>query len=582
VFYDTLPGGGGRISNQSDLYSVGINASSLSGRVWFDSNNDGIYDGTASGISGVSMQLVGTDHLGNNVNLNTTTAPDGLYTFSNLRPGTYSIYETQPGAYFDGKDKLGSLGGILGSGSVNGTLGNDQVTSITIGLDSQATGTKYDFGELVPASLAGMVFDDRDNNGLVGGSEAGIASVTVTLTGTDDLGNAVSKSTTTNSGGAYSFANLRPSNGTGYTITETQPAAYFDGKDVIGTPGGTSGNDVFSNIVLNSGVNGINNNFGELVPASLSGMVFDDRNNNGLVDSEVGIGSVTVTLTGTDDLGNTVNKLTTTNAGGSYSFTNLRPSNGAGYSIAETQPSGYLDGKDVIGTPGGTTANDLYSAIVLNSGVNGLNNNFGELAPASLAGYVYHDLNDDGAYDGAASGLAGVTVTLTGKDDLGATVNINSTTVANGSYAFNNLRPSNAAGYTITETQPSGYLDGKDTLGTPGGVTSNDTFSSVVLNAGVNGTNNNFGELLSASIAGRVFRDVNNDETFNPATESGIGSVTVTLTGTNDFGNSVNISLVTQPDGTYSFVGSCLFSLKLVFLIFRYWNRFRGWTPKMT
>jgi hypothetical protein len=27
---------------------------------------------------------------------------------------------------------------------------------------------------------------------------------------------------------------------------------------------------------------------------------------------------------------------------------------------------------------------------------------------------------------------------------------------------------------------------------------------------------------------------------------------------------------------------SCLFSLKLVFLIFRYWNRFRGWTPKMT
>ena len=28
--------------------------------------------------------------------------------------------------------------------------------------------------------------------------------------------------------------------------------------------------------------------------------------------------------------------------------------------------------------------------------------------------------------------------------------------------------------------------------------------------------------------------------------------------------------------------GSCLFSVKLVFVFFRYWNRFREWTPKMT
>ena len=40
-----------------------------------------------------------------------------------------------------------------------------------------------------------------------------------------------------------------PAAGT-YTITETQPAGYTDGKDTIGTPGGTVGNDAFSNIVL--------------------------------------------------------------------------------------------------------------------------------------------------------------------------------------------------------------------------------------------------------------------------------------------------------------------------------------------
>ena len=67
----------------------------------------------------------------------------------------------------------------------------------------------------------------------------------------------MSTTTTTAADGSYSFGTLRP--GT-YTITETQPAGFLDGKDTIGTPGGTTGNDVFSNIVLNEGVNGTNNN----------------------------------------------------------------------------------------------------------------------------------------------------------------------------------------------------------------------------------------------------------------------------------------------------------------------------------
>src|SRR5260221_2122291 len=41
-------------------------------------------------------------------------------------------------------------------------------------------------------------------------------------------------------------------------------------------------------------------------------------------------------------------------------FTNLRPGT---YTLTETQPAGFLDGKDMIGTPGGTTANDVFSAI---------------------------------------------------------------------------------------------------------------------------------------------------------------------------------------------------------------------------
>ena len=102
----------------------------------------------------------------------------------------------------------------------------------------------------------------------------------------------------------------------------------------------------------------------------------------------------------------------------------------------ETQPAGFLDGKDTIGTPGGTTTDDKFSAIVLNSNVNGTENNFGEVKSASLSGYVYSDLNNDGSRTGEL-GIAGATVTLTWYfDDLGAPVNSIATTNASGYYEF--------------------------------------------------------------------------------------------------------------------------------------------------
>ena len=63
----------------------------------------------------------------------------------------------------------------------------------------------------------------------------GIANVAVELSGTDDLGDPVTASTTTDGSGDYSFTGLRP--GT-YTVTETQPAGYGDGAESAGSTGG--------------------------------------------------------------------------------------------------------------------------------------------------------------------------------------------------------------------------------------------------------------------------------------------------------------------------------------------------------
>lgn len=113
-----------------------------------------------------------------------------------------------------------------------------------------------------------------------------------------------------------------------------------------------------------------------LAPASLSGVVIEDFNNDGLVDfGEHAIFAVPITLAGTDDLGHSVSQSSTTDADGAYMFLNLRPGK---YTITETQPVGYAQGIDSVGTAGGSlTATDQFF-VELSEGINGINYNYGE------------------------------------------------------------------------------------------------------------------------------------------------------------------------------------------------------------
>jgi uncharacterized delta-60 repeat protein len=118
------------------------------------------------------------------------------------------------------------------------------------------------------------------------------------------------------------------------------------------------------------------------------------------------------------------------------------------------------------------------------------------LAPSSLSGVVWEDFNDDGQVDFGEQGISGVTITLTGKDFLGNAVSLSQETDSDGAYVFLNLMPGT---YTLTETQPAGYLQGIDSVGTAGGsLVATDQFS-VPLGQGVNGLNYNFGEQPAAT-----------------------------------------------------------------------------------
>ena len=103
-----------------------------------------------------------------------------------------------------------------------------------------------------------------------------------------------------------------------------------------------------------------------------------------------------------------------------------------------------------------------------------------------MTGTVYRDANNNGAIDLGEQPIAGVKVTAT----AGSTTQTVVTDVY-GVYTFDNLP---AGTYTLLESQPSDYTDGKDTLGNKGGILSNDKFSGIILGAGVAGTGKTLSE----------------------------------------------------------------------------------------
>lgn len=521
----------------------------LAGVVYRDLNNDGTQAGAGeTGIAGVALALSGTDDLGGAVSLTTSTAADGSYSFGPLRPGTYTVTETQPASFLPGRATPGTGTAAAGTAAADGN------SIATVTLATGQAGVAFNFGELPPTGISGFVYVDSNRNGSRdGGETAGIADVSVTLTGTDDHGTAVNLTTTTDASGAYHFDNLRPGS---YTVTETQPPAWDDGGDSVGvvggTPRGTLGNDSVSAITLAAGESGSGYNFGEL-GQGLGGFVYVDSNGNGARDaSEPGIAGVTLTAT---PLGGGAAVTISTDGSGAYLFADLPAGS---WRIDETQPADYLDGGDSVGSLGGSLAgNDRITTIPLGVAQVGTNYNFGERA-GRVAGSVYVDGNGNGngVRDAGEPGIAGVSVSLAGADVHGTAVSLTAITDASGGYLFNDLLPSNGAGYTLTEIQPSAYADGLEhpgNLGGSAGAAGTSTIGGIALAAGGQGSAYDFGE-LTGGIAGSAYVDDNNDS-VRDAGEKGIAGVTVRLTGTDVDGNAVDRSAVTGADGNYVFDG---------------------------
>ncbi len=227
---------------------------SVGQRVFLDSNGNGIYDPGEQGFSGVVVHLYDANH---NLVASATTNANGLYSFTNLAPGTYSIQ-------FD-PTSLGSGYGFTLQGAGTNPLVNSSANPVTgqtatFTLTAGQNDLNLNAGVIPLSSLNGTVYFDTNKIGNFVPGDPGVGSSTLLLTGIDQNGNPVSETTTTDSAGNYHFTSLLP--GTYSVQVQNLPNGYQANSSNPGSTGGTTGTDVINSISLGVGVNSQNNNFG--------------------------------------------------------------------------------------------------------------------------------------------------------------------------------------------------------------------------------------------------------------------------------------------------------------------------------
>ena len=276
---------------------------SLAGTVFADLDEDCIFDPEESPIANVRIELLNEQGI---VVATSQTDTQGNYQFVNLKPGVYSVRETQPDGYFQG--------GQMAPNGVADTSTVDLLANIS--LESGENVSQLDFCEVPPATISGYVFQDGapidTSDGrppeILRGIRDGIRNA-----GDTPIGNVILELRTrvgrrlessralpgtynsdtirviTDSNGYYEFRGLRPG---AYHVYQVQPTGYFDGRDTAGSVGGLAvnfedfgnnpgtkqlfdqlaidpatnpGSDAILMIDLAAGAQSVDNNFSEIV-----------------------------------------------------------------------------------------------------------------------------------------------------------------------------------------------------------------------------------------------------------------------------------------------------------------------------
>lgn len=263
---------------------------------------------------------------------------------ANLGAGEFPLFQVNLKANAAGSLAfLGSAADLSPSHDVK-TFGS--TTAVALDEIDFGQTTAIQVRQVVPSSLAGFAYIDANNNGLKESTEQPLPNVTITLTGTDSFGAAVSRTATTGTDGSYKFESLNPGN---YKLKETQPTGQInnlpivDGKETAGTQGGTTATNDEISITLAEGTNGTGNNFAELVGQTLTGSVAVRESSSASSSSALRIGGVQIELYSADSQNQPVGSAVRTAAlepDGSFEFSGLP----TGTYVTSVTPPPFLSG----------------------------------------------------------------------------------------------------------------------------------------------------------------------------------------------------------------------------------------------
>ena len=309
--------------------------------VWDDLNGDGIQDAGEPGIAGVQVALIVSS--GGATAATQLTAADGIAAFEAVPTSqSYKLrYTLCSGCSFSARDQ-GQDDLLDSDAKVN--EGATGTTAKAFSVQAGQTVTSFDAAMRQPGVVESFVWNDRNNDGLQGAGEEGIANVQVELLDVDN-GLAVLATAQTDEQGLVSFSGvatgvelrLRYALCSGCSFArrnQGDDAIDSDAKTNEGATGSTG------NFRLSQGSQGYTTmDAGMRLPGRVESFVWVDANRNGLQDDgATGLAGVLVELLDADN-GNAVLATATTGPDGLAIFTDV-PTN-VRLKLRTTRPAGY-------------------------------------------------------------------------------------------------------------------------------------------------------------------------------------------------------------------------------------------------
>ncbi len=411
-------------------YYVGVAiGGQITGTVFEDRDYSGVLERSDRKLSGVTAELVGPDGtVADQVN----TSSGGVYTFSGVMPGEYTVRFLRPDGYTLTKYRPLEEGGNAAKLSPADAYGETEPFSFTMAESKSGLNA----GLVQSATLGGVFFHDANDNGLMDEGETGFTDGRVRLLSDDGE---IDITQSVNTDGSYFFSGVVP---TTYTLFYLLPD-YAEMARV------TSGGNTVAHQGAENAVTGISvkakRNYaqplaGAVKLGTFEGIAFEDLNANSVHgEGEAPLAGAVVSVFPRGARENAVS--VTTGADGLFSITGLRPDE---YMLEIALPGGMIFSGDIPASGIALDAANTYSAIVpfatllLRS-----DNAVGAVSPATLRACVWLDENNNGAQDPGERNLDDLEYAL--YDEIGQTYVMTARAGEDGTAVFYNVRPSTYA-----------------------------------------------------------------------------------------------------------------------------------------